>query len=159
MRDYVLAGDRRVGKGRGVLSVVGLGSCVAVILYDESTRIGGLAHVLLPDPTFSSNPEKRWRFAMTAIPDLLEELESAGAMRERIEARLVGGACMFQELMTENGPHIGERNVTAARAALSEGGINLVGQEVGGDYGRSVDFNLETGQVRVSSQRTGDVDL
>ena len=157
VREFVLAGERRVGKGEGVLSVLGLGSCVAIVLYDEKSRVGGLAHVLLPDPAFSSSPDKLWRFATTAIPELVNEVVATGADRERINARLVGGACMFQDLMPKNGPHIGQRNVVAARATLRHDGIVIVGEEIGGDFGRSVDFDLESGQVHVSSHGRDDV--
>ncbi len=159
MRKFVLAGQSCVGKREGVLSVLGLGSCVAVVLYDENARVGGLAHVLLPDPAFSSNSHKCWRFATTAIPQLVEDLVAAGASRERIEARIVGGACMFQDLMPNNGPHIGERNIVAARTALSQDGITIVAEEVGGDFGRSIDFRLADGRVRVSSHGREDVDI
>jgi len=155
----VLAGERRVGKGEGTLSVLGLGSCVAIVLYDKATRIGGLAHVLLPDPAFSSHREKRWRFATTATPQLVSELVSAGADKKRLRARIVGGACMFQDLIPKNGPHIGERNVVAARAALGRTGIAIVAEEVGGDYGRSVDFDLSDGGVTVSSHGRDDVEI
>ncbi len=159
MREFVLAGERRIGRGEGTLSVLGLGSCVAIMLYDRATSIGGLAHVLLPDPAFSSHRDKTWRFATTAIPQLVNELVSAGADLKRIRARLVGGACMFQDLMQENGPHIGERNVVAARAALGRTGIAVVAEEVGGDFGRSVDFDLADGRVRVSSHGRDNVEI
>jgi len=159
MREFVLAGERRVGKGEGILSVLGLGSCVAIVLYDKATRIGGLAHVLLPDPAFSSHRDKHWRFATTATPELVSELVSAGADEKRIRARLVGGACMFQDLMPKNGAHIGKRNIVAARAALGRTGIAIVAEEVGGDFGRSVDFDLADGRVRISSHGRDNVEI
>jgi chemotaxis protein CheD len=159
MREFVLAGERRIGKAEGTLSVVGLGSCVAIVLYDKATRIGGLAHVLLPDPAFSSHREKLWRFATTATPELIKELISAGADLKRIRARLVGGACMFQDLMPKNGAHIGERNIVAARAALGRTGVAIVAEEVGGDFGRSVDFDLADGRVKVSSHGRENVEI
>ncbi len=159
MSDFVLAGERRIGRASGVLSILGLGSCVAVILYDETTQVGGLAHILLPDPSFSSNPERRWRFAATAIPALLGELETAGADRKRITARLVGGACMFQELMPPGRIHIGERNVAAARAALTTNRIEIVAEDVGGENGRSLHFDLEDGRVCITRRGTGHVEI
>lgn len=66
---------------------------------------------------------------------------------------------MFQDLLPKNGPHIGQRNVAAARAALGEIDIGVIGEEVGGDYGRSVDFDLENGRVRISAHGRDDVDL
>jgi chemotaxis protein CheD len=159
VRKFILSGQRCVRKREGVLSVLGLGSCVAIVLYDEDARVGGLAHVLLPDPAFSSNSHKRWRFATTAIPQLVKDVVGAGATRERITARIVGGACMFQDLMPNNGPHIGERNIMAARTALRQDGIRIVAEEVGGDFGRSIDFHLADGRVRVSSHGREDVGI
>lgn len=158
MTDTIAAGDHRVGTGDRTLTVIGLGSCVAVILYDSESQIGGLAHVLLPDPSFSTAPERRMRFASTAVPDLVQEMERAGATRDRMRARLVGGASMFQELLGSDHQNIGERNVLAARTALEEGGIEIIGEDVGGDFGRTVRFDLKKGEVRVKSSRT-DIDV
>jgi chemotaxis protein CheD len=144
-------GARRVARGKGIFAVLGIGSCVVIALYDEETLVGGMAHVLLPDPSFSANPGRSWRFATTAIPDLLSEMESAGAVRSRIRARMVGGASMFQDLLPNDKPNIGERNVAAVRESLSKNGIPIDGESTGGDYGRSVEFDLSDGTVRVAS--------
>lgn len=154
-----MAGERRVGRGAGTLSILGLGSCVAVVLYDETSRVGGLAHVLLPDPSYSRNSDKRGRYASTAIPALVEEVVEAGADRGRVTARLVGGACMFQELLPPDQPHLGARNIDAARQALARDGIAIVAEDVGGDFGRSIHFDLADGRLRVSSQAHGPVEL
>lgn len=159
MSEIVQAGDHRVGRGAGRFMVRGLGSCVAVILYDDRTRVGGLAHVLLPDPSFSTNPDRRMRFATTAVPDLVEELLAAGACKEGIGARLVGGASMFRDLLPNDRPNMGERNVVAVRAALSEAAIPVLGEDVGGDYGRTVCFELSDGKVCVKTPRREDVVL
>lgn len=153
------AGERRVGRGEGILAVAGLGSCVAVMLYDPLSRVGGLAHVLLPDPTFSSQPHRRWRYATTAIPELIHELVLAGADRQRLTARIVGGATMFQDIMPKNQPNIGERNIRAARTVLGEAGVPILAEQVGGDFGRSVEFDLGDGVVRVSAQGKNRVEL
>ncbi|UCC47902.1 MAG: chemotaxis protein CheD [Gemmatimonadota bacterium] len=159
MREFVPAGEQRIRKAEGILSVLGVGSCIVIVLYDEGSRLGGLAHVLLPDPTYSSQSDRRGRCATTAIPDLLDELESAGAERGRITARLVGGACMFQELVSESQSNIGERNVDAARAILAEHDIPIIGEAVGGGRGRSIEFDLSDGRVVVSSQGNSDVEI
>ena len=159
MSDTVRAGDHRVGQGEGVLRVQGLGSCVAIVLYDEEVRTGGLVHVLLPDPSFSTRPERQMRFATTAVPGLLKEMLAAGARQDRIIARLVGGASMFRDLLPAGRPNMGERNVRAARSALEEAGIPILGEDVGGDYGRTVRFDLSDGHVRVTTPGREDVVL
>lgn len=156
MSHYVRAGAYAVGDGDETFSVIGLGSCVAVILYDREAGVGGLAHVLLPDPSLSTSPERRMRFASTAIPLLLDEMEALGARRERVEARLVGGASMFGELLASDRQNIGARNVEKAREVLASEGLELVGEDVGGDFGRNLRFELEDGSVRVKSFRRAD---
>lgn len=151
MREIVGAGTLRVRANEGSLAVLGLGSCVVVILYDKVSRVGGLAHVLLPDPGYSTTPDRRSRFATTAIPDLVSEMDEAGAHRSRIKARLVGGASMFRELLSPERPNIGDRNVSAARDALEASGIPITGEDIGGSFGRSVHFDVRDGRVRVSS--------
>jgi chemotaxis protein CheD len=151
-------GDRRVAQGEGTLSITGLGSCVAIVLYDEGTRVGGLAHVLLPDPSFSQR-ERCWLFVTEAIPALLDELEEAGAERSRLTARLVGGAAMFQELSPQDRPNMGRRNVSAAREMLARVGIPVVAEDVGGEFGRSMDFDLSNGRIQISSQGKSRVEI
>lgn len=158
MRIFVPMGDRRVAKDEGTLSITGLGSCVAIVLYDQETRVGGLAHVLLPDPSFSQR-ERCWLFATEAIPALLDELEEAGAERSRLTARLVGGAAMFQELSPQERPNIGGRNISAAREILARVGIPIVAEDVGGEFGRSIDFDLSNGRIQISSQGKSRVEI
>lgn len=158
MRIFVPMGDRRVGQGKGTLSITGLGSCVAIVLYDEASHVGGLAHVLLPDPSFS-NRDRCWLFVTEAVPALLDELEEAGAERSRLTARLVGGAAMFQDTSPQNRPAIGRRNVSAARKILARIGIPIVAEDVGGQFGRSIDFDLSSGRIQISSQGKNRVEI
>jgi chemotaxis protein CheD len=151
-------GDRRVGQGKGTLSITGLGSCVAIVLYDEASHVGGLAHVLLPDPSFS-NRDRCWLFVTEAVPALLDELEEAGAERSRLTARLVGGAAMFQDTSPQDRPNIGRRNVSAARKILARIGIPIVAEDVGGEFGRSIDFDLSNGRIQISSQGKNRVEI
>lgn len=159
MKKFVGAGERRVGRGEGMFAVLGLGSCIVIMLYDTRKQVGGMAHVLLPDPSYSENSERRWRYASTAIPLLVDEVVAAGAERRRLTARLVGGACMFRELMAKDQPNIGERNVAVSRATLMDGGIPIIGEDVGGDFGRSVFFKLSDGRVRVTSHGREHVEI
>lgn len=151
-------GDRRVGQGKGTLSITGLGSCIAIVLYDEASHVGGLAHVLLPDPSFSKR-DRCWLFVTEAIPALLDELEEAGADRGRLTARLIGGAAMFQDLLGQDKPNIGRRNISAARRMLARVGIPVVGEDVGGELGRSIDFDLSNGRIQISSQGKNRVEI
>ncbi len=149
-----------VRQGPAQLEALGLGSCVAVILHDPEARVGGLAHVLLPTAAVGERPDATpGRYAQSAVPALLEAVLAAGAARHRVVARLVGGATMFRNLTAPGLIAIGERNTVAARRALDTLSLPLVAEAVGGDYGRSVRFDLAAGTVTVRSVRHGTLAL
>lgn len=147
-----------VGAEGDTLVTVGLGSCVAIAIHDAAARAGGMAHVLLPGPELSRDLSNPARFPGTAVPCLVERMRAAGA-RGPYTARLVGGASMFRALLAAGGVNVGERNVHAARAALSLAGIPVVGEDVGGEHGRSVYFHPGSGALRVRSHAAGDREL
>jgi chemotaxis protein CheD len=152
-------GDLKVATGTTVLFTVGLGSCVAIALYDPRGRIGGLAHAMLPEPGAGRRAIPTGRFATTAVGELIALMEQAGASRRRIRARLVGGASMFRDVLDRAGLQLGRRNVDAARASLAGAGIPVDAEEVLGTYGRSVFLRTSDGQLLVTSVSHGDVYL
>ena len=152
-------GDLKVGLADNVLFAIGLGSCVAVVLYDARARIGGLAHVMLPHPLSARRPAPIGRFASTAIDHLISEMEQAGASRRRLFARLVGGAAMFEAVLNEDGPSLGQRNIEASKLALRAAGVPVRAEEVGGNHGRTVHFHVADGRVVITSVRNPDVVL
>ena len=156
---YVKVAHHAVGQAGDLLVTLGLGSCVAIVLHDRQARVGGLAHVLLPDPTLARDRENLAKFAATAVPMLADELAALGARAARLEARIVGGAKMFATLMVPGSLNMGERNIRATREALAKAGIPLLGEAVGGDFGRSVRFNVGEGSTLVSSVGRPDVVL
>ncbi len=159
-RLFVGISDLEVAKAPATLSAVALGSCVGIILHDPVARIGGLAHVLLPSPHIGRpRSDAPGRFAPSAVSALLDGLVGLGAEPSRLTARLVGGASMFAQLQPAGSIQIGERNVHAVREALRRHGVRVVAEAVGGDFGRSVDFEVETGRVVVSSYAHGRMEL
>jgi len=142
-------GQSAVIQGSGTLAVLGLGSCVAVLLYDPDARVGGLVHVVLPTMTLARDRSNPARFAGTAVPHLLHEMGGAGARRERIRVWLVGGASMFANLIPAGTSHMGQRNVMACRTAVRAAELRVAGEAVGGEAGRSVWFDVEIGKVTV----------
>ena len=151
----VRVGDLRCGLADDTLVTVGLGSCVAILLHDAEARVGGMAHILLPSPALSridSNPAK---FPQTAVPRLLELMAADGARPRRITARLAGGASMFAALAPPGSIQMGERNLVAAREVLNAHQVLLVGEAVGGDFGRTVRFRVCDGRVQISTVSHG----
>ena len=147
-----------------MLASFGLGSCVGVALYDDKHKIGGLAHVMLPDSSSISKQGSTGKFADTAIKAMVEEMERLGSRRRDIKAKIAGGACMFTIPGATNprnvpgpclGMQIGDRNVEAAKAVLDELKIPLVAEDTGGSYGRTMRFSISDGRVTISSIKHG----
>jgi chemotaxis protein CheD len=147
--------DLAAAGGEGTLCTIGLGSCVAIVLYDARARVGGLAHVLLPEPVSPRERQNAARFPETAVPALIEKMRAIGADPARLTARLVGGASMFSTLLPRGAPTIGTRNVEASRRALDAAGIAVTAEDVGMEHGRSVYLRLADGQLEVRSLARG----
>jgi chemotaxis protein CheD len=146
--------DYAVAREQGTIVTSGLGSCVAIVLHDPGHLVAGLAHVLLPDRTLARGPSAAAKCPETAVPLLLDDMAALGA-RGRIVGKIVGGARMFGALLS-SGVNMGERNVQATREALARAGVPIVAEDVGGEYGRSVQVDVATGAVRVRSLQWGD---
>ena len=80
--------DWAVETGEAIILTLGLGSCVACVLYDPVAKAGGLVHILLPSHTLARDRSNRAKFPETAVPLLVDELAKLGATRERLRARL-----------------------------------------------------------------------
>ena len=153
----VKVADYAVRRGALVIATIGLGSCVAIALYDDDTQVGGLAHILLPSRSMSRETSNPAKFPETIVPLMLEEMRALGAgPTARCSAKIVGGASMFGQLAIGTGINVGERNVRATRDALAAAGVRLIAEDTGLDYGRSVYFHLTDGRVEVRSLKKGD---
>jgi chemotaxis protein CheD len=155
----VTIGEAKVAGAGAVLFTLGLGSCVAIVLWDRSRRIGGLAHAMLPAPTGTQTSPAPARYASTAVEALVTRMSAAGADMGAIRARIVGGASMFDSLLNENGRRLGHRNVEAARSALARAGVPVDREDIGGSHGRSVYLHVDDGRLVVSSILHDDVVL
>jgi len=121
-----------------------LGSCVGVALYHPRRRVGALAHVVLPSA--NGRVATPGKFADSAIPSMIQQMESLGANRAGIMVKIAGGACMFGA----SGPlQIGDANVDAVIKALADVGLRVNAQDTGGVKGRRVSFRADTGEMLV----------
>jgi chemotaxis protein CheD len=133
-----------------------LGSCVGVALYDRISKIGGLAHIMLPDSAMAPGiVADRMKFADTGVEDLVSEMISRGADPSGMTAKIAGGSNMFRISDGSRLAGIGDRNVESVKSALDRIGIRLVAEDVGCDYGRTLYFDLVTGNVKVQSLGKG----
>lgn len=150
--------DYAVGERGSVLVTNGIGSCVAIVLYERAAKIGALAHILLPNDSLTAVHQPPAKSATAAVPVMLRRMRELNGSGE-IEARLVGGASMFAPLLIPGALSLGSRNIAAARAACAAADIPIVGEDVGGDHGRSVVFDVDDGSLLVKSIAKGDVRL
>ena len=133
------------------LTAMGLGSCIGVCMYDPVRKIGGMAHVMLPEsrsgrPGDDASPGK---FANTAVPELLKRLEAIGAGKTALRAAIAGGAEVFSFGAKSPVLAIGSRNTEAVKVALEQAGIRIVAEDTGGSTGRTVGLDVGTGAVTV----------
>lgn len=144
--------EYRVARSPARLGVRGLGSCVVLALWDPGSRVGALAHSMLPagDP----DPERPAKYCDRAARVLLDAVARAGGDPAACRAHLVGGASMFQGRLGAGPEPLGVRNLDAARAALRSLGLPLLGEDCGGGTGRSLDLDCRDGSVRVWSAWT-----
>lgn len=127
------------------ITTLGLGSCVGIAVRDPVTKIGGLAHVMLPDSTTIRNNTNIPKFADTGIEELVKQIVAKGANRGRLVAKIAGGAQMFAFQTSNDMVRVGERNVEASKKKLAQLKIPVLAQDTGANYGRTVIFYPETG--------------
>ncbi len=145
-------GDIKVTESPHILRIVGLGSCIAVVLYDRSTRIGGLAHVMLPHIEESHDKSNPTRFSDIAVGMMIEEMERRGARIQEIRAKIFGGSNMFPEIIFSNSSmDIGKRNILSVKEELKRYNIKIAASEVGDHIGRTVLFDTGDGSVLVKT--------
>jgi chemotaxis protein CheD len=142
---YVQPGQLVVSAVPRTLSTI-LGSCVAVCLWDPVVAAGGMNPYLLPSGPRAAAASPR--FGEVAVPDLVHRLVGLGGWRNRMEAKVFGGARVL--LIGDDGlDHLGSRNVDLAVELLRQEGIAIVGGDVGGRQGRRVLFDTASGQAWV----------
>ncbi len=119
-----------------------LGSCAGVVLHDRLARLGGVAHIVLPESRGSSSgsgsgaSEHPGKYADTAIPGMIDDLDRLRGRKGsgRLTAKIVGGASMFQSAPALD---IGQMNRDAVEQILGALGIPVLARDVGG--GTAVD--------------------
>lgn len=143
--------DANVCRPPDVITTLGLGSCVGIVLYDPVKKIAGLVHVMLPDSTKIINNSNKYKFADTGIDTLIHDMEELGAVKRNLIAKIAGGAQMFSFVNNLEMMRIGDRNVEACKDKLAKLRIPLLAEDTGANYGRTIEFNPDTGLLRIRS--------
>lgn len=130
------------------LTTLGLGSCVGVVIYDVKTKLSGMVHIMLPDSTKIRNNSNRAKFADTGIIDMFEHMINTGSRKNDLVAKIAGGAQMFSYGLANNElMSVGQKNIEAVKNILADLGIPIIAEDIGLNYGRTIIFNAETGNL------------
>lgn len=139
---FIHVGQVHVDRAPFAISTV-LGSCVAVCLYDTELGIGGMNHYLLP--FWNGNGLQTPKFGNIAIPKLIESMMAKGSRTNTMEAKIFGGAMM--NIGSCEAMMIGQKNILVAKEILNDYNIRIVAEDVGGQNGRKIQFDLERGKI------------
>ncbi|HHT68872.1 MAG TPA: chemotaxis protein CheD [Firmicutes bacterium] len=147
---FVNMGQISSFKTQGILTTVGLGSCIGVTLYDDVAKVGVMGHIFLPRSREKDVGAPPGKYADTGIPAMIDEAVKLGAKQSRLKAKMAGGANLFPNL-SANSTSIGQQNIDAVTEHLKKHGIAIVGKDVAGGHGRKMRFFVDTGIVTVTA--------
>lgn len=135
-----------------IITTYSLGSCIAVVAYDPSIKVGGMIHIMLPDSSIERNPAEMnlYKYVNTGLPQLYKTLFKMGAKRSTMITKLAGGASVMDKNSVFN---IGKRNYAAVRKILWRNNVLIKGEDVGGTKSRTVQLIMSTGQVYIKNAR------
>ncbi|WP_414692437.1 chemotaxis protein CheD [Phenylobacterium sp.] len=140
---HIVQGEQYVSEDPSIVISTLLGSCVAACLRDPVARVGGMNHFLLPGADTARGECENIGIGVHAMELLVNALLAHGARRERIEAKLFGGACVVAGLTS-----VGEKNARFAEEFLRREGIQHVGGSLRGDSGRRLQYWPVSGRAR-----------
>jgi chemotaxis protein CheD len=157
---HVGLGELAVTKDTSVvLTCTGLGSCIAMCVYDPFTKSGGLAHMLLPTcrtkSDISSPPVK---YIDTGAPLLISRLVKQGSGLGNLIVKITGGARMLQ-IPGNSQLDIGQRNIEEIKATLNRLNVRILGADTGGAFGRTVQFFMDTGRIYIKAVNGSVIEL
>lgn len=151
--------DLNVVLDPGAIMTIGLGSCIGIALYDKTTKVAGLAHIMLPDSTQFKSNTNPMKFADLAIPLLIEKMEKQGCNKRNITAKIAGGASMFNFSDKSIISDIGKRNGEAVKKTLKDESIRIMAEETGGNKGRTMILKASDGSVILKVVGQGIIEL
>ena len=153
MTDKLVVGiaEMKMASREGMLITYALGSCIGICLYDPVLRLAALVHVMLP-LNMETGRKSPLKYADTGIRETLRQMEARGAKRNRVTAKIAGGARMFDVPGNGSLGNIGQRNIESVHMPLKKEGVRLLKEDVGGSVARTLLFDAATGQACVRSK-------
>ncbi|MBP1743572.1 MAG: CheD [Firmicutes bacterium] len=151
--------DKNTAFSPDKIYTVGLGSCIGIALYDRELKLGGMAHIMLPESTQFSNVSNPLKFANLAIPLLLEDMQKLGSRKQNIIAKIAGGASMFNFSDKKMNMDVGKRNSAAVKDVLDRLCIPLIKEDTGGSKARTMILDTKTGIVSIKTIGMGVIEI
>jgi len=143
-RVHIIQGEWKVSDDPNVVLSTILGSCVAACIRDPNAGVGGMNHFLLPGSAVpGAGGGDATRYGVHLMELLINGLLKKGARRDRLEAKIFGGAKTIATFS-----NVGEQNAAFATQFLRDEGIRVVGSSTGGDHGRKLEFWPVSGRAR-----------
>lgn len=144
--------EGKTAEGDQVLVSYALGSCVGICLFDKEKKLAGMAHIILPEKKYAVDHKNVYKFADEGTRELILEMERLGAKRKRIKAKIAGGAKMFGA--RDSKWEIGEENVKSVKQALARESIEIIAEDTGKNYGRTLMLYTKSGTLEVRTMRS-----
>ncbi len=145
--EHIAAGRFKAGKARNEIYQAYLGTCVGLALYDRKAKVGGMIHLLLPDPpSFAGSPFPE-KYAATGVPMLIKAILDLGASPENLVASIAGGALMGPVSQMDINLDIGGRTTEITVSILEAAGIKTIKSETGGFFTCTLELDMATGQT------------
>lgn len=150
--------DYKIAKAPDKLLTAGLGSCIGICLCDTGSKIGAMAHIMLPEGLSLGKDklQNHAKFADTALMAVLDDLQKNGINTNRLIAKFAGGAQMFKTLNDSDIMKIGQRNAQAVEENLRKYRIRIMAKDVGGHIGRTIVFDPATGELAIRTLGNGE---
>lgn len=148
--EHIAAGQFRADRNSTDIYQAYLGTCLGVALYDKTHRIGGMIHILLPEPPGASPADYPEKYASSGIPLLIKQMTNLGASPEEMTAVIAGGALVGPVSSQDMGLDIGGRSADIATALLEKAGIEIITAETGGFFTCTLELDMATGETRIT---------
>ncbi|MFH1674160.1 MAG: chemotaxis protein CheD [Pseudomonadota bacterium] len=141
-----------------VLTTYSLGSCIGIAVYDPVVKVGGILHYMLPDSSLDKRKaqERPFMFANTGIPMLFKSCFKLGAKKNRMIVKVAGGSQLMDRSAFFN---IGKRNYAALRKLFWRNNVIIEGEDIGGNFNRTMSLNIGTGTVTLKISGKGEIVL
>jgi putative nucleotidyltransferase with HDIG domain len=148
-RYHVAAGSYRVESQKRRVLEAYLGTCVGVALYDPVAGVGGLIHLLLPEPIAQEAASQPGKYASTGFPVFLRALYAAGASAANTRASIAGGALVGPVDNSDLKLDIGGRTAEKVMQFIQSENIAVEKLETGGFFTCRLILDMSSWQCRI----------